>query len=352
QFLFSNFDVQRTLTKFFCHFYKNFTIDTFVKSPKIPSPLMPACACPHADRGEGRGEGEYSAISSSYVPLPFIPSHEGRGSLTFYESITIKGLTMGEKIPLSVAIITKNEAENMPGCIGSVKFADQIVVVDSGSTDDTVKIATDFGCDVFIEKWRGFGPQKQFAIDKCKHRWVLVLDADERIPPETAMAIEDLVSKGSGDVAGYSFPRKNWFRGRWIKHLWGGDRIVRLFQKDLGRMTSVAVHESVEVSGHVEALDVPIEHFTESDLSKILIKIDHYSTLGAQEAFIEGRKATIWSASFRAALAFFQSYFLKLGALDGAQGLTLSITNSVNKFFKYAKLSELHKQAESSAQGR
>jgi len=259
---------------------------------------------------------------------------------------------MNEKIPLSVAIITKDEAENLPACLESVRFADQVVVVDSDSTDDTVKIASNFGCDVFIEKWRGFGRQKQFAIDKCKHRWVLVLDADERIPPETAMAIGDIVSKGSENVAGYSFPRNNWFQGRWIKHLWGGDRIVRLFQKDLGRMTSATVHESVEVSGHVEALDVPIEHFTESNLSRILIKIDHYSTLGAQEAFDEGRKATVWSAIFRAEWAFFQNYFLKLGILDGPQGLTLSITDAVNKFFKYAKLTELHKQAKSSGRGR
>ena len=252
---------------------------------------------------------------------------------------------MNEKIPLSVAIITKDEARNLPACLESVRFADQIVVVDSGSTDDTVKIASNFGCDVFVEKWRGFGPQKQFAIDKCKNRWVLVLDADERIPPETAMVVENIVSKGTNNVAGYSFPRNNWFQGRCIKHLWGGDRIVRLFQKELGRMTSAAVHESVEVSGTVKALEVSIEHFTESDLSRILVKIDQYSTLGAREAFSEGKRATIWSASFRAALAFFQSYFLKFGFLDGAQGLTLSITDSVNKFFKYAKLSELHKQA-------
>ncbi len=160
---------------------------------------------------------------------------------------------MNKKVLLSVAIITKDEAENMPACLESVRFADQVGVVDSGSIDDTVKIASAFGCDVFVEKWRGFGPQKQFAIDKCKNRWVLVLDADERIPPETAMAIEDIVSKGSDNVAGYSFPRNNWFQGRWIKHLWGRDWIVRLFQKELGRMTPAAVHESVEVNGTVKA---------------------------------------------------------------------------------------------------
>ena len=252
---------------------------------------------------------------------------------------------MNETIPLSVAIITKDEAENIPACLESVRFADQVVVVDSDSLDDTVKIASDFGCDVFIERWQGFGPQKQFAIDQCKHRWVLVLDADERIPHETALVIEDIVLRKADDAAGYSFPRNNWFQGRWIKHLWGGNRIVRLFQKDYGRMTPATVHESVEVSGQVKALDAPIEHFTESDLSRILIKIDHYSTLGAQEAFAEGKKATVWSAIFRANWAFFQNYFLKLGVLDGPQGVTLSITDSTNKFFKYAKLSELNRQA-------
>ena len=251
---------------------------------------------------------------------------------------------MNELAALSIAIITKNEAENLHDCLNSVRFADQIVVVDSGSNDDTVKIAHDFGCDVFVEKWRGFGPQKQFAIDKCKHRWVLVLDADERIPAETAAVIKDIVSNKSSDTASYSFPRKNWFQGRWIRHLWGGDRVVRLFQKGAGQMTPKAVHEAVDVTGVVGILDLPIEHFTASDLSKVLIKIDHYSTAGAQEAFNRGKKATICSALSRAVLAFFQNYFLKLGVLDGSQGLTLSILDSVNKFFKYAKLNELHRQ--------
>ncbi len=252
---------------------------------------------------------------------------------------------MNEKKPLSVAIITKDEAKNISACLESVRFADQIVVVDSGSTDDTVNIASSFGCEVFVEKWRGFGPQKQSAIDRCKNRWILVLDADERIAPETALVIGDIVSQDNNDIAGYSFPRNNWFQGRRLKHIWGGDRIIRLFLKERGRMTAAAVHESVEIDGTVKALDVPIEHFTESDLSRILIKINHYSTLGAWEAFREGRRATVWSASCRAALAFIQSYFLKLGVLDGTQGFTISVTDAVNKFFKYAKLSALCKQA-------
>ena len=259
---------------------------------------------------------------------------------------------MNGTIPLSVAIITKDEAENLPACLASVRFAGQVVVVDSGSTDDTVKIAADLGCDVFVESWRGFGPQKQFAIDRCRHRWVLVLDADERIPPETAEVVSRIVSKEPGDVSGYSFPRKNWFQGRWIRHLWGGDRIVRLFQKDSGRMTSAAVHESVEVTGRIEAIHVPIDHYTESDLGKILIKIDHYSTLGAREAFDQGKRSSVFGACGRAALTFLQDYLLRLGILDGSQGITLSVTDAVNKFFKYAKLSELHKRVKTPDRNR
>ena len=250
---------------------------------------------------------------------------------------------MKQRIPLSVAIITRNEASNLPGCIGSVRFADQIVVVDSESTDDTVRIASELGCEVHSESWKGFGLQKQSAVDKCRHPWVLVLDADERIPRETAEVIAKIVSREAGDIAGYRFPRKNFFQGRWIRHLWGNDRIVRLFRKDRGRMSPAMVHESVEVEGPVKDLSAPIEHFTGGSLSDMLGKIDHYSTLGAREAFREGRRASVWSAMLRACAAFLQSYIAKRGFLDGYQGLILSVTEFVNKFFKYAKLDELHR---------
>jgi glycosyltransferase involved in cell wall biosynthesis len=255
---------------------------------------------------------------------------------------------MDNKIPLSVAIITKNEEQNLPGCLESLAFAGQIVVVDSGSTDNTFAIAKARGCNVFTEPWRGFGYQKQFAIDRCRHPWIMVLDADERIPPETAEVIKKIVSSPVTDTAGYSFPRKNFFQGRWIKHAgWWPDRIVRLFRKDFGRMTDANIHEAVVVDGPVVALDIPIEHFTESSLSKILQKIDKYSTLGAQEAFKEGRKISILSAAFRAKLTFLQNYILRLGCLDGTQGFTLAITDAVNKFFKYAKLNELNRKSKS-----
>ena len=251
---------------------------------------------------------------------------------------------MNHPIPLSVAIITRDEAVNLPGCLHSVAFADQIVVVDSGSRDDTVQIAVACGCDVFNEAWCGFGPQKQLAVDRCRNDWVLVLDADERLPPETCEVIRDIVSHPPQAV-GYSFPRKNYFQGRWIRHAgWWPDRVVRLFRKDHGRLTPAPVHERVEVRGAVVPVTVPIEHFTESRLSEVMKKIDRYSTLGAQEAFAAGRTATVWGAAFRAKLTFFHNYILRLGFLDGPQGFTLAITDGVNKFFKYAKLAELSKE--------
>ncbi len=258
----------------------------------------------------------------------------------------IREMTMAEKIPLSVAIITKDEAANLPGCLKSVAFARQIVVVDSGSADGTLEIARDFGCEVFVEPWKGFGPQKQMAIDRCREPWVLVLDADERIPPETETAIRAVVSGGESGASGYSFPRKNFFQGRWIRHMgWWPDRITRLFRNGKGRMTEAAVHEAVDVAGQIAPLHAPIEHYTESRLSEILKKIDRYSTLAAEEAFREGRRSSVWGALARAELTFVQDYVIRLGFLDGRQGLVLSVTDAVNKFFKYAKLSELNRQA-------
>jgi len=271
---------------------------------------------------------------------------------------------MTGKSPLSVAIITKDEEMNLPACLQSAAFAAQIVVVDSGSTDATLQIARDFGCDLFEEPWRGgFGAQKQFAINQCHCPWIIVLDADERIPLETAAVIARLINSNTDDVlkrcsdlpshegadlinnktiAGYSFPRKNFFQGRWIRHAgWWPDRLVRLFRRGQGGMSSAAVHEGLEVNGVVAHLDVPLEHFTESDFSKILQKIDRYSGLGAQEAYNAGRRATVSGALLRAGLTFFQDYILRLGLLDGPQGLTLAVTDSVNKFFKYAKLAEM-----------
>ncbi len=252
---------------------------------------------------------------------------------------------MEEKL-ISAAIITKNEGKNLKDCLKSIKFVDQVVIIDSGSTDDTVDIAQQFGCDFYPEPWKGFGPQKQSAIDKCKFKWVLVIDADERIPTETARTIQDAV-RAQSDIAGYRFPRKNYFQGRWIRHLgWWPDKIVRLFKRDMGKMSDDEVHEEVLVKGKIKDLNCPIEHYTEDRFSKILQKIDQYSSLGAERAYREGKRCSIWEAALRAELSFYQNYFLRLGFLDGHQGFTLSITDAINKFSKYAKLSQMSKRSD------
>jgi glycosyltransferase involved in cell wall biosynthesis len=252
------------------------------------------------------------------------------------------GFAKMEKIPLSVAIITKNEAHNLPDCLKTVSFADQIVIVDSGSIDETASIAKEFMTDFFVEEWKGFGVQKQSAVDKCRNEWILLLDADERIPSETADIIRSIVFDPQQEAVGYSFPRKNFFQGRWIKRMgWWPDRVVRLFRSGSGRMSEASVHEAVLIDGEVKALNSPIEHYTESRFSQLLLKINQYSTLGAQQAYAAGKRSSIAGAFLRAVLTFFQNYFLRLGLLDGASGLVLAVTDSINKFCKYAKLWEL-----------
>jgi len=249
-----------------------------------------------------------------------------------------------EKIPLAVAIITKDEEENIGDCLQSVAWASQIVVVDSGSKDKTLSIAAQYNCETHQEDWRGFGAQKQSAIDKCTLPWILLLDADERVPAETAAAIKQIVLNAAVREAGFSFPRKNYFQGRWIKHAgWWPDRVIRLFRNKAGRMTEASVHEAVAVEGAVSKIDFPLEHFTESRLNKIILKIDKYSTLGATEAFKQGKRASLAGALLRAVFTFHQDYFLRLGIMDGMPGLTLAVTDAINKFFKYAKLHELHR---------
>ena len=151
----------------------------------------------------------------------------------------------GCRLALSIAIITYNEENRIHDCIESAQFADDIVVVDSESSDTTALIAKEMGARVFIESWKGFGRQKQSAIDYCKNDWVLILDADERIPPETAKAIKTVFS-GANNTA-YSLPRKNYFWGRWIQHAgWWPDRTIRLFNREKWKMADKLVHEALE----------------------------------------------------------------------------------------------------------
>jgi glycosyltransferase involved in cell wall biosynthesis len=246
---------------------------------------------------------------------------------------------------ISVAIIAYNEEERLPECLASLSFADEIIVVDSNSSDRTVEIASRFGAQVFSNEWSGFGRQKQIAINRCSNTWVLVLDADERIPSETAREIEDVLKKKNSPCKAYSLPRKNFFLGRWIKHAgWWPDRVVRLVDKDHCAMNNNLVHESIEVQGETGELAHPIVHYATRNLAHTMEKMNRYSSAGAEEAFAQGEGKSSYGKAFsRGAWAFFYNYVIRLGFLDMGPGLVIAVSDAVNKFFKYAKLVEMQK---------
>lgn len=250
-----------------------------------------------------------------------------------------------QSMPLSVAIITLNEEDRLAECLAGLAFADEVVVVDSGSTDRTPAIAEAHGARVMVQEWLGFGRQKQFAIDQCRNRWVLVLDADERIPPETAREIAAVLRRP--ESAAYSLPRQNFFCGRWLKRAgWWPDRVVRLFDRTQARMSDRLVHEGLVVDGSVGALQGVIVHQANRDLTHTLAKINSYSTAGARELAKSGRKGSLFQAVTRGSWAFFHNYLLRRGFLDGSEGFIQAAGDGVNVFFKYAKLWELGRRAE------
>jgi len=247
-----------------------------------------------------------------------------------------------EKILLSVAIITKDEENRLPECLKSVSFADDMVVVDSGSVDRTVEIAKEFGCRVFIEEWKGYGPQKNSAVDKCKHEWVLLLDADERVPIEAKEVIVKVLQKPDADA--YSIKRKNYIHGKWLKHSgYWPDRHIRLVNKTKGLFRSM-IHEEWVTDGHVQELDAYVEHYAFSNYSDMLQTLNEYSTIIARELYASGKKATILSPLYHGIGMFLKIYFLKWGILDGMDGLVTALTKAGGSFFKYAKLLELQRE--------
>ena len=250
-------------------------------------------------------------------------------------------MTSREKLPLSIAIITLNEEERLDDCLTSASFANDIVVVDSGSTDGTAAIAKSYGARVFQEDWQGFGPQKQRAIGHCKNNWVLVLDADERISSALAEEIRSIV-ENAGPNNAYAIPRKNYFLKRWIKHAgWWPDYVVRLINKDYCQMNTKPVHESIEVANRkIGKLHNPLIHHATRNIEHTMAKMDRYSSIGAKELFDNNEKASYSKALSRGTWAFFYNYILRMGFRDGSPGFIIAISDALNKFFKYAKLVE------------
>jgi glycosyltransferase involved in cell wall biosynthesis len=242
---------------------------------------------------------------------------------------------------ISVAIITKNEEQNIRECLESVRWADEIVVVDNGSTDQTRQICQEFQARVYLEEWKGFPRQKNSAIEKTRNEWVFSLDADERVTPDLRQEIASTL-ENDPSMDGYYIARKNYFLGHWIKQCgWYPDYNLRLFRKSRGRFLEREVHERVEIQGKVGYLKNPMEHRTYRSLSDFWERLDRYSGLAAQEMFRGEKRYRFIDLFFHPPCAFLQMYFIRLGFMEGYLGFLLSILYSFYTFAKYSKLKEL-----------
>ncbi|MCF6253001.1 MAG: glycosyltransferase family 2 protein [Methylococcaceae bacterium] len=241
---------------------------------------------------------------------------------------------------LSVIIITKNESEHISRCLKSVFWADEIIVLDSGSSDNTVEICKQFTPLVYETDWPGFGPQKRRALNKAKGNWILSIDADEQINEELKTEIQQAIQQEN--IQGFYIPRLSSYCGRQIKHGgWWPDHVLRLFQRQAGQFTDDLVHERVIVIGSVQKLKNPILHDAFVNPDEVLYKINSYSSLGAKKLFDKGKSTTLSTAIIRGFWSFFRTYFLKASFLDGAQGLMLAISNAEGTYYKYLKLLDL-----------
>lgn len=238
---------------------------------------------------------------------------------------------------LSIAIITLNEERNLPDCLASVAFADEIVVVDGGSHDRTCDIARAAGARVIESRdWSGFGVQKNRALDECTGDWVLSLDADERVPEKLRDEILGALRAPAFDV--YEMPRRSYYCGRFMRHSgWWPDYVRRLFRRGTARFSQAPVHESLETDRGIGRLQNPIEHWSFRTMEQVLDKVNRYSSLSAPMVVARGRRPTIATAILHGAAAFFRTYLLRRGFLDGTHGFMLAVSNAEGSYYRYVK---------------
>jgi glycosyltransferase involved in cell wall biosynthesis len=246
---------------------------------------------------------------------------------------------------LSVIVITKNEEAAIARTLDSVAWADEIVVVDSGSTDRTIEIARERGAKVVVTPdWPGFGPQKNRALDLATGDWVLSLDADEWLTPASVEEIKATLAAHPASAA-YRFPRRSSFCGRFMRHSgWWPDYVVRLFRRGSARFSDDSVHERVIVDGSLGTLGEPILHETFEDLDDLIGKMNRYSTLTARQLKQTGKSAGLVEAVARALWAFVRTYVFRAGFLDGREGFMLALATAEGTYYRYAKLMQLSRK--------
>jgi glycosyltransferase involved in cell wall biosynthesis len=255
---------------------------------------------------------------------------------------------------LSAIVITRNEAHNLHDCLQSMHgLVDEIIVVDSQSTDATVAIAQQHGAKVAQPAdWPGFGPQKNRALDLVTCDWVFSIDADERVTPELATEIKQVLQAGTPEVA-YKVPRLSSYCGQFIHHAgWQPDYVLRLFKRGTARFSDDLVHERVVTETNVLPLHHHLLHYSYLNFSQVLSKVNAYSTASAMQAYARGKRSSVAGALGHGAWAFIRTYVIRRGFLDGAHGLALSISNAETSYYKYLKLWQMQQmqQAEEAAQ--
>jgi glycosyltransferase involved in cell wall biosynthesis len=248
---------------------------------------------------------------------------------------------------LSVILITRNEEANLDDCLASLEgIAQQIVVVDTNSSDRTLEIAKKHGATISQPPdWPGFGPQKNRALDLATGEWVLSLDADERLTPALKSEILTTIHH-SAHVDCFAIPRLSWYCGRFIRHSgWSPDYVDRLFKRGTARFSDDLVHERLIPNGTVAKLENPMLHYSFMNYSQVLQKLDRYSTASAEQAFAKGNTSSPLKAVLHGAWAFFRTYILRAGFLDGPQGFALAVSNGQGTYYRYIKLWHLNQDA-------
>jgi glycosyltransferase involved in cell wall biosynthesis len=241
---------------------------------------------------------------------------------------------------LSVVIIAKNEAHNISDCVKSAMFSDEVIVLDSGSTDATVALAREAGASVIETDWQGFGLQKNRALAAAKSDWIFSLDADERITPELAGQIRSAIASADAtQTTAFRVPRSSQFCGQFMRYSgWSPDYTVRLIKARHGKFSEKQVHESLLYEGKCETLTAPMLHYSYRNLDDVLLKLNNYSSAGAKDLATQGRQSSITAAVLHGAWAFFRTYVFKLGFLDGRLGFVLAVYNAEASYYKYLKL--------------
>jgi glycosyltransferase involved in cell wall biosynthesis len=253
------------------------------------------------------------------------------------------------KVPISVAIITHNEAERIRECLQSVIWADEIVVIDAESTDATVPICREYAAAVHVRPWPGFARQKQFAVDQCQHEWVLSLDADERVLPDLRDAVATAINAPDG-CDGYRIARRSYFLHRWIRHSgWYPGYQVRMFKKAKTQVSQSRVHEGFLVDGPIGVLRGDIEHDSHPSLASSIEKLNRYSSLEALDR-LERKRVRWFDFMAHPISAFWRKYVAQTGFRDGVPGLLLAWVSALLNMVMYMKLWKLQRSSAAEVQ--